>query len=73
MNRAAQTVDGSIAMVDQTFPIIARAADQSRCPLLRAALRLHDVDALRVVARLHPPRYCPAARRAARLAVSGGR
>lgn len=35
---------------------------QARCPLVRAALRLDDPDVLRVILRIHPPLFCPAAR-----------
>lgn len=45
---------------------VPRRGDQGRCPLLRGALRTGDPRVFLVVMRLHPPRFCAAARRAAR-------
>jgi len=45
-------------------PVIPRQSDQARCPLIRAAWRTADPDVVAVIASVHPPRRCPAARRA---------
>jgi len=43
----------------------APAERQKRCPLRAAALRLADPAVLAVVQLVHPPEFCPAARREA--------
>jgi hypothetical protein len=42
---------------------VIRLPERLGCPLVRAAYRLHDPDVLTVVERVHPPEFCPAARR----------
>lgn len=64
-------------MVSQTGPSVPRGSvilvAQGDCPLVRAALRLQDPELLLTVARIHPPRSCPAARRARQRKVVAAR
>jgi hypothetical protein len=65
-----------LTMVSQTDPSVPRGSvillAQRDCPLVRAVLRLGDPELLLILARVHPPRSCPAARRTRRKATARG-
>ena len=55
---------GPVPLADAAAELLARLR-QRRCPLLAAAVRLADPAVLAVVQLVHPPEFCPAARREA--------
>jgi hypothetical protein len=83
-NPASRTRGGGAALqLDTDRVSVAQATDppwsdtfwpvaQRRCPLTRAAWRTGDPDVVAVVARVHPPIACPAARRHRHLQAVGG-
>ncbi|HEX6077829.1 MAG TPA: hypothetical protein VFZ32_21545 [Micromonosporaceae bacterium] len=62
--RAGQETNDGAASVRASGGLASLPA-RLRCPLVRAAYRLHDPGVLSVVERVHPPEFCPAARREA--------
>lgn len=73
MKKPPLTTGAPVQLLNTDEWTVPRTPDQARCPLIRAAWRLGDPDVIAVVARVHPARYCPAARRSARSRAGGHR